>query len=56
MVIGAIISYALFLVSLFVPNQYDMLCGALAAIACWLIPGIYLRSRYQKMKAHVPGA
>jgi hypothetical protein len=50
MIFGAILTYALFIVSLFTAGKYDMLCGAVAAIACWLIPGIILRSRYFKQK------
>lgn len=51
MTIGAIVCYAMFLLSCFTESKYDMLCGAVAAICCWLIPGIILRRRYLKSKA-----
>jgi hypothetical protein len=50
MIIGAIITYALFLGSLFTPFKYDMLFGTITAIVCWLIPGIILRKRYYRQK------
>jgi len=50
MIIGAIISYTLFMVSCFTETKYDFLLGAIAAIVCWFIPGIILRSRYLKQK------
>jgi hypothetical protein len=50
MTIGAIITYALFLVSLYTPFKYDMLFGTITAIVCWLIPGIILRRRYNRQK------
>lgn len=46
MIVGAIITYALFILSCFIEFKYDMLLGALAAIVCWLIPGIILRKKY----------
>ena len=51
MIIGAIICYVMFLVSCFTETKYDMLCGAVAAISCWLIPGIVLQRKYLKSKA-----
>lgn len=50
MIIGAIICYLAFIVSCFTASKYDMICGAIAAISCWLIPGIILRKRYLKSK------
>lgn len=50
MIIGAVISYALFMVSCFTETKYDFLLGAIAAIVCWFIPGIILRSEYLKQK------
>ncbi len=50
MTIGAIITYILFVLSCFTTSKYDMLFGAFAAIVCWFIPGIILRSRYLKQK------
>jgi hypothetical protein len=46
MVIGAIITYILFGISCYTSTAYDMLLGAIAAIVCWLIPGIILRKKY----------
>ncbi len=51
MIFGAIVCYAMFIVSCFTTSKYDMLCGAVAAISCWLIPGIILRKKYLKSKA-----
>jgi hypothetical protein len=54
MLIGAIITYGLFIVSCFTPSKYDMLITAIAALVCWFIPGLILRSRYlQQKKANV---
>jgi len=50
MLIGAIIAYILFILSLFTPYKYDMLFGAATAISCWLIPGIILRKRFYRQK------
>lgn len=51
MIMGAVICYAMFIVSCFTSSKYDMLCGAVAAISCWLIPGIILRKNYLTSKA-----
>ncbi len=48
MIIGAIISYVLFIFSLYTINKFDMLFCAGAAIVNWLIPGIILQRRYLK--------
>lgn len=50
MVVGAVITYGLFIVSCFVANKYDMLLAGIAALVCWFIPGIILRKRYLKQK------
>jgi hypothetical protein len=50
MMIGAIITYGLFIVSCFTENKYDMLLSALTALVCWFIPGIVLRKRYLKQR------
>lgn len=50
MIIGAIITYGLFVVSCFTTTKIDMLLGAIAAISCWLIPGFILRSKYLAQK------
>jgi hypothetical protein len=50
MTIGAIITYILFILSCYTTSKYDMLFGTIAAIVCWLIPGIILRRRYLKQK------
>ena len=48
MIIGGILSYVAFLVSLYTETKYDMLLGAIAAIFNWLIPGFILHNRYAK--------
>ncbi len=48
MIIGGIISYIAFMVSLYTETKYDMLLCAVAAISNWLIPGIILRRSYLK--------
>lgn len=50
MIVGAIITYILFGFSCFTQSKYDMLFGTIAAIVCWLIPGIILRRKYLKQK------
>lgn len=51
MTIGAVICYALFVISLFTPFKYDMLLSGLAGIGNWLIPGLILNSRYRSAKS-----
>ncbi len=46
MKIGAIVTYGLFILSLFTESRYDMLLGSIAALVCWFIPGIILRKKY----------
>jgi hypothetical protein len=54
MIIGAIITYILFIISCFTSSGIDMLLGTFAALACWFIPGILLRRKYIAQKrAHV---
>lgn len=53
MITGAIIAYALFVASCFTATKYDMIFACIAAIACWLIPGVILRNKYLKQKANV---
>ena len=50
MIAGAVICYALFIASLFTTTAYDYLFVGLAGICNWLVPGIYLRKRYLKVK------
>jgi hypothetical protein len=50
MIIGAIITYVLFMISCFTTSQYDMLLGAFAALVCWFIPGVILRRKYLAQK------
>ncbi len=50
MLFGAIIAYSLFIISCFTASKYDMVMGGIAAICCWLIPGIILRSKYLAQK------
>jgi hypothetical protein len=55
MIIGAILCYAFFMLSLFTTTKWDMFFNGLAAIGNWLIPGLLLRKRYfaQQKAAHV---
>ncbi|MDQ6812265.1 MAG: hypothetical protein M3040_00780 [Bacteroidota bacterium] len=50
MILGAVITYVLFIGSCFVENKYDMLLSAITALVCWFIPGIILRKRYLEQK------
>lgn len=50
MIVGALITYGLFIVSCFTINKYDMLFAAIAALVCWFIPGFILRKRYLEQK------
>ena len=47
MIIGAIITYACFIISCFTNSGYDMLLHAIAGTACWLIPGLILYKKYK---------
>lgn len=51
MIIGAIICYISFVISCYADTTYDMLLQAIAAITCWLIPGIILHQRYKRSRA-----
>lgn len=51
MTIGAVICYIAFVVSCYVPTKYDMLLHAVAAVSCWLIPGIILHQRYKRSRS-----
>ncbi len=51
MLYGAVICYLCFIVSCFTANTIDLLLQSIAAISCWLIPGIILSNRYRKAKA-----
>ncbi len=54
MIIGAVLTYVLFVVSCFTDTKYDMLFGAVSALTCWFIPGLILRKKYLAQKrAHV---
>jgi hypothetical protein len=46
MIIGAIVCYCFFVLSLFTPTNIDTLLNGLSAIFNWLIPGLILRQRY----------
>ncbi|MCA6448951.1 MAG: hypothetical protein IM587_02015 [Chitinophagaceae bacterium] len=50
MTYGALLSYCLFVISCFTTSWNDMLLGAIAAMVCWLIPGILLRRKYLAQK------
>lgn len=47
---GALICYVCFAISLFTSFTFDMLLSAIAAICCWLIPGLMMRNHYLKQK------
>lgn len=51
MIIGAIITYVLFMISCFTETKYDFLLGAIAAIVCWFIPGVILHVKYLKQRS-----
>jgi len=51
MIIGAFITYVLFVLSCFTAFKYDMLFGAITAMVFWFVPGIILRKRYNRQKA-----
>ena len=48
MLIGGIICYLLFVISIYTENKYDFLMNGIAAIFSWLIPGFMLRNIYLK--------
>lgn len=50
MIVGAILTYVLFIISCYTSTKYDMLAGTIAAISCWLIPGLILRRNYLQQK------
>ena len=50
LILGALICYACFVISLFTSFTYDMLLSAIATICCWLLPGLLLRNKYLKQK------
>ncbi len=50
MIYGAILCYVFFAISLFVPFKYDMLLTALAGIGNWLVPGLILQTKYEKLR------
>ncbi|HQW84752.1 MAG TPA: hypothetical protein PK987_09835 [Ferruginibacter sp.] len=46
MIIGGIICWSLFFISLYTGLKINLLLMALAALSAWLIPGIILRKKY----------
>lgn len=52
MLVGGIICYAIFVISLFTPNMWDLLLNGLAGIFNWLIPGLILRNRFYAEKGN----
>lgn len=50
MLIGAVLCYLFFALSLFTTTKWDMLFNGLAAIGNWLVPGLLLRNRFQAQK------
>jgi hypothetical protein len=55
MIIGAIITYLFFIISIYTRNPIDQLMMGVAGLVNWLIPGLILRKNYLKArnKAHV---
>ncbi len=53
MTIAAVLCYAFFIISCFVPTAYDMLLNGAAGIFNWLLPGIILRRRLNVQKKAV---
>lgn len=51
MIIGGIICWALFAVSLYTPFKINLLLMALSALFAWLIPGIILRKKCEQQEA-----
>jgi hypothetical protein len=50
MILGGILCYIFFFISIFTTSEWDLLLHGLAGIFCWLIPGIILRKKYLKGK------
>lgn len=50
MTFGALLCYAFFIVSVFVPSAWDYLLNGLAGIFNWFIPGLILRHRFNREK------
>lgn len=50
MIVGGVLTYGCFILSLYTRAEYDWLLGGFAAIVCWLIPGIILRRKYLLQK------
>lgn len=48
MIVGAVITYGLFIASCFTSFKYDMIFSGIAALVCWFIPGLILRNRYMQ--------
>ncbi len=54
MIIGAVITYVLFIISCYTISRIDWLLGGFAALVCWFIPGIILRRKFlAQRKANV---
>lgn len=49
LVIGGIACWALSVISIFVPGQYQMLFLSAAMLVAWIIPGYMLRAKYKKI-------
>ena len=52
MIYGAVACYIFFIISLYTSNKFDNLLSGLAGIGNWLIPGLILRTRFNKRKAY----
>lgn len=52
MIYGAVICYICFIISCFCSDTIDLLLQSVAAISCWLIPGLILQKRFKKAIAN----
>jgi hypothetical protein len=48
MILGAIITYLFFVISLFTKNPIDQLLMGISGVINWLLPGLILRSKYMQ--------
>jgi hypothetical protein len=50
MIIGAIITYVFFVISLYTRNPIDQLLMGFSGLVNWLIPGLMLRAKYNQSR------
>ncbi len=54
MIVGGILCYLFFVISLFTNTNYDNLLAGISAIINWLIPGLIMRKKYKEhRRTHV---